>query len=134
MVPLSKLGLLPWMLNPLTGYVMVLQTIGRKSGKPRLTPLNYALADGYIYCMAGFGSGTHWLANLKANPVVEIHVGGTALRGIAEIVTESEEAQRIFIQIIPNCGFASLLVGLNPFTLTDEKILQKRGPEVVARI
>lgn len=33
MVPLSKLGLLPWMLNPLTGYIMVLQTIGRESGK-----------------------------------------------------------------------------------------------------
>jgi len=134
MVPLSKLGLLPWMLNPLTGYIMVLQTIGRKSGKTRLTPLNYALADGYIYCMAGFGSGTHWLANLRANPIVEVHVAGTALRGSAEIVTESEEAQRIFIQIMHNCGFASLLVGLNPLTLTDEKILQKRGPEVVVRI
>jgi deazaflavin-dependent oxidoreductase (nitroreductase family) len=113
---------------------MVLQTIGRKSGKPRLTPLNYALADGYIYCIAGFGSGTHWLANLKANPTVEIHVAGTALKGSAEIVTESEVAQRVFIQMIHNCGFASLLVGLNPFTLTDEKILQKRGPEVVVRI
>ena len=134
MVPLSKVGLLPWMQNPLTGYIMVLQTIGRKSGKPRLTPLNYALADGYIYCIAGFGSGTHWLANLKANPVVEVRIAGTALRGSAEIVTESEEAQRIFIQIIHNCGLASLLVGLNPFTLTDEKILQKRGPEVVVRI
>ena len=134
MVPLSRLGLLPWMLNPLTGYIMVLQTIGRKSGKTRLTPLNYALADGYIYCMAGFGSGTHWLANLRANPIVEVHVAGTALRGSAEIVTESEEAQRIFIQIMHNCGFASLLVGLNPLTLTDEKILQKRGPEVVVRI
>jgi len=134
MVPLSKLGLLPWMQNPLTGYIMVLQTIGRKSGKPRLTPLNYALADGYIYCIAGFGSGTHWLANLKANPVVEVRIAGTALRGSAEIVTESEETQRSFIQIIHNCGFAALLVGLNPFTLTDEKILQKRGPEVVVRI
>ena len=134
MVPLSKLGLLPWMLNPLTGYIMVLQTIGRKSGKPRLTPLNYALADGNLYCIAGFGSGTHWLANLKANPNVEIHVAGTKLRGKAEIVTEQEEAQRTFIQIIHNCGFASLMVGLNPLTLTDEKILQKRGPEVVVRI
>jgi deazaflavin-dependent oxidoreductase (nitroreductase family) len=134
MVPLSKLGLLPWMLNPLTGYIMVLKTIGRKSGKTRLTPLNYALADGYIYCMAGFGSGTHWLANLTSNHDVEVHIAGTALRGIAEIITESEEAQRIFIQIMHNCGFASLLVGLNPLTLTDEKILQKRGPEVVVRI
>ena len=134
MVPLSKVGLLPWMQNPLTGYIMVLQTIGRKSGKPRLTPLNYALADGYIYCIAGFGSGTHWLANLKANPVVEVRIAGTALKGSAEIVTKGEEAQRIFIQIIHNCGFAALLVGLNPFRLTDEKILQKRGPEVVVRI
>ena len=134
MVPLSKLGLLPWMINPLTGYIMVLQTIGRKSGKPRLTPLNYALADGYIYCIAGFGSGTHWLANLRANPIVEVHVAGTALRGSAEIVTESEVAQRIFIQIIHNCGFAALMVGLNPLTLADEKILQKSGPEVVVRI
>lgn len=134
MVPLSKIGLLPWMLNPFTGYIMVLQTLGRKSGKQRLTPLNYALADGNIYCIAGFGSGTHWLANLKANPTVEVHVAGTALRGKAEIVTEREEAQRTFIQIIHNCGFASLMVGLNPFTLTDEKILQKSGPEVVVRI
>jgi hypothetical protein len=33
-----------------------------------------------------------------------------------------------------NSGFASLFVGLNPFTLTDEKILEKRGPKVVVRI
>ncbi len=134
MVPLSKLGLLPWMQNPLTGYIMILQTIGRKSGKARLTPLNYTLADGYIYCIAGFGSGTHWLANLKANPNVEVSVAGPVVRGYAEIVTDGKEAQRIFIQIMHNCGFASLLVGLNPFTLTDEKILRKRGPEVVVRI
>jgi len=38
MVPMSRFGLLPWMLNPLTGYIMVLQTTGRKSGKTRLTP------------------------------------------------------------------------------------------------
>ena len=80
------------MLNPLTGYIMVLQTTGRKSGKTRLTPLNYALADGYIYCMAGFGSGTNWLANLKANPTVEVHLAGATVKGKAEIVTEKEDA------------------------------------------
>ena len=133
-VPMSKYGLLPWMLNPLTGYIMVLYTTGRKSGKIRLSPMNYALADGFIYCLAGFGAGTDWLANLKANPSVEVHLAGTALRGDAEIVTEPEEAQRAFIRVMHNCGFDSLLVGLNPLTLTDEKILQKRGPEVVVRI
>jgi F420H(2)-dependent quinone reductase len=86
MVPLSRFGLFPWMLNPLTGYIMVLQAIGRKSGKPRLTPLNYAIADGSICCMVGFGAGTHWLVNLKANPAVELHLSGTTVRGRAEVV------------------------------------------------
>ena len=87
MVPVSRLSLLPWMVNPLVGYIMVLQTIGRKSGKPRQTPLNYALADGCIYCMAGFGVGTDWLANLKSNPNVEVRLPGTVVKGEAEIVT-----------------------------------------------
>lgn len=115
MVHLSTLGLLPWMQNPLAGYIMILQTIGRKSGKVQYTPLNCALADGNIYYIAGIGSGTK-------------------VRGHAEIVTEGEEAERIFIQILHNCGLAALLVGLNPSTLTDEKILRKRGPEVVVRL
>ena len=134
MVPASRLGLLPWMVNPLMGYILVLQTIGRKSGKPRQTPLNYTLADGSIYCMAGFGAGTDWLANLKANPNVEVRLPGTIVKGKAEIVTEQEVIERIFIQIIHNCGFASLFVGLNPLALTDEKILTKRGQQVVVRI
>ena len=59
---------------------------------------------------------------------------GNALRGSAEIVTDGEETQRVSLQILHNCGFAALLVGLNPFTLTDEKIMRKRGPEIVVRI
>jgi deazaflavin-dependent oxidoreductase (nitroreductase family) len=122
------------MVNPLVGYIMVLQIIGRKSGKPRHTPLNYALADGCIYCMAGFGVGTDWLANLKANPGVEVRLPGTVVKGKAEIVTEQKLIERIFIQSIRNCGFASLFIGLNPLTLTDEKIRAKRSQEVLVRI
>jgi deazaflavin-dependent oxidoreductase (nitroreductase family) len=134
MIPMNNWGLLPWQLNPLSGYVMVLHTIGRKSGKVRITALNYAIMDGSVYCLAGFGSGTDWLANLKANPAVEVHLAGTAFKGRAEVVTESAEVRRAVIQVVHNTGFASLLVGLNPLTLTDEKILAKQGPEVVVRI
>lgn len=135
MVPMSRIGLLPWILNPLAGYIMVLQTTGRKSGKLRLTPLNYAIVNGSLYCMAGFGSGTDWLANLRATPDVEVRLPGTVLRGRAKIVTDEDEAEYVFIQILHNCGFASLLVGLNPFTLTDEKILAKKHDrEVLVRI
>jgi hypothetical protein len=38
MVPASRLGLFPGMVNPLVGYSMVLQTIGRKSGQLRQLP------------------------------------------------------------------------------------------------
>lgn len=134
MVSVSRLGLLPRMVNPLVGYILVLQTIGRKSRKPRQTPLNYALADGCIYCMAGFGVGTDWLANLKANPNVEVRLPVTVVKGKAEIVTEQEVIERIFIQILRNCGFASLFIGLNPLALADEKILAKRDQQVVVRI
>jgi hypothetical protein len=52
----------------------------------------------------------------------------------SEVVNDPQEAQRALIQIIHNCGFALLFVGLNPLTLADEKILAKRRPEVVVRI
>lgn len=134
MVPAQKIGLFPWMLDPLTGYILVLKTIGRKSGKERLTPLNYAIANGFVYCMAGFDSGTDWLNNLKAYPTVEVGLAGTTFRGKAEVVIDYLEAQYAFLHIIRNCGFASLLIGLNPLTLTDGKILAKRRSEVVVRI
>jgi hypothetical protein len=79
MVPMRSFGLLPWILHPLAGYIMVLQTIGRKSRKPRVTALNYALADGCSYCIAGFGPGTDRLTTLNVNPTVEVHLPGTAL-------------------------------------------------------
>ncbi len=41
MVPLFRLGLGPFFGNPLSGYIMVLKAIGRKSGKVRYTPVNY---------------------------------------------------------------------------------------------
>ncbi len=48
MVPMFRLGFAPLMGNPISGYIMVIKTIGRKSGKTRLTPVNYAIIDGNI--------------------------------------------------------------------------------------
>ena len=38
MVPLFRLGLGRWIVNPFTGYIMVLITIGRRSGQRRYAP------------------------------------------------------------------------------------------------
>ena len=38
MIPMLRAGLGPLIGNPFTGYMMLLRTIGRKSGLPRYTP------------------------------------------------------------------------------------------------
>jgi hypothetical protein len=48
MVPMFRLGLDPFIGNVVTGYIMVLKTVGRKTGKTRFTPVNYAIQVGII--------------------------------------------------------------------------------------
>ena len=49
MVPMFRLGLGPFMGNPLSGYIMVIRTVGRKSGKIRYAPVNYVIHKGDIW-------------------------------------------------------------------------------------
>ena len=65
MVPAFRLGLGFLVGTPFGGYIMVLRTVGRKTGKIRSTPVNYAILDGHIYCLSGFGAGAHWVRNLQ---------------------------------------------------------------------
>ena len=62
MVPMWRLGL-GGMLNSwptVGGRLMVLVHRGRRSGREYRTPLNYAIVDGQVYCLAGFGGGSDW--------------------------------------------------------------------------
>ena len=43
-----------------------------QSGKQYLTPVNYALVDGEVYCTAGFGPRTDWYRNILADPNVRL--------------------------------------------------------------
>lgn len=55
MVPMFRLGLGPVIGNPLSGYIMVIKTSGRKSGITRYSPVNYAILNGSVYCLSGYG-------------------------------------------------------------------------------
>ncbi len=74
MILLWKLGLADWLnLWPsVFGQFMVITHIGRNTGFKRLTPVNYAVIDGEIYCCAGFGKVSDWYKNILANPTVEV--------------------------------------------------------------
>jgi deazaflavin-dependent oxidoreductase (nitroreductase family) len=76
-------------LGPIVGkIVLLLTTTGRKSGKLRVTPLQYEEIDG-AYCLgAARGLQADWVRNIQANPKVEVRVKARHFRGTAEIITD----------------------------------------------
>lgn len=134
MVPLFRLGLGPLMVNPFSGYIMVIRTVGRRTGKVRYTPVNYALLDGCVYCLAGWGEISHWVKNMRAHPHIELILPGGAIAGAAEDVTDPAEALRAARQVLRNGGFAGFFMGFNPFTAPDDVVREKIAATRVVRI
>src|SRR5512137_2099457 len=93
MVPMFRLGFGPFFGNPFTGYIMVLKVIGRKTGKLRYAPVNYAIMDGRVYCISGFRHVSDWYANLRANPNIEVLLPGGAISG--SVTEVSDPAARL---------------------------------------
>ena len=61
--------------------LLLLQTVGAKSGKPRLSPLAYLTVDGKMLIVGSYaGAPKHpaWVQNLRANPRAHIEVGTDA--------------------------------------------------------
>ena len=86
-----KLGL-GWMIGH---YILLLTTIGRKSGKARHTPLEYLYDrenDRYRIA-AGWGGNTDWYKNVSANPNVTAQVGRRKFIAIAEPASDEEVAK-----------------------------------------
>jgi len=69
-------------------FVLLLETTGRKSGLPRVTPLQYDEVDGIIYVGSARGVKADWYRNLAANPNVEVTVGSRRFRGCADLITD----------------------------------------------
>lgn len=88
-----RLGL-GWMIGK---YVLLLTTTGRKSGKPRQTPLEYRhdlQTDSFII-MAGWGGKTDWCRNVTANPFVQVQAGQRKFTSRAERLSDAEVAAHL---------------------------------------
>jgi deazaflavin-dependent oxidoreductase (nitroreductase family) len=76
------------------GPILLLTTIGRRTGQRRTTPLLY-LPDGDNYLVVGSNGGREqppaWLLNLTATPTVELQVGRRRLRADAYILSTPEK-------------------------------------------
>jgi deazaflavin-dependent oxidoreductase (nitroreductase family) len=125
MVPMFRLGFGPFFGNPLSGYILVLKTIGRKTGKVRYVPLNYAIYKGDVYCISGGRKTSDWYRNLHANPEIEMILPGGNLYVRMDKISDSAERVLIARQVLKNAGFAGFFEGYNPFTISDEELKHK---------
>ena len=75
--------------GPILGrIILLLTTTGRKSGKRRVTPVQYEEIDGTLYIGSARGSKADWVRNITANPHVEVRVKNRHFRGLGELITE----------------------------------------------
>ncbi len=78
--------------------VLLLTSIGRRSGQPRTAPVLY-LADGERVVVIGSNAGNErapaWSYNLRANPEAEVQIGGE-VRSVRARVAEGEERAELW--------------------------------------
>ncbi|MDQ3933921.1 MAG: nitroreductase family deazaflavin-dependent oxidoreductase [Actinomycetota bacterium] len=90
----------------LGGPVMVLETVGRRSGKPRATPVIYAWdGDDLIVVAANAGNPRPpaWWLNLEAQPRAHVVMGGErrAVRARRAEGEERERRLRVYERVYP---------------------------------
>ena len=118
--------------NNLSRPVLLLTTTGRRSGMPRVAPLQYEEIDGTIYLAAARGQKADWFRNIVAHPQVQIQIGTRTFSATAEPTTDTthiadflETRRTRHPQMI---GAMLLLHGLSP--RVDRQALEKLAQEL----
>lgn len=92
-----------------TTPLLLLTTVGAKSGQPRTSPLAYTTdGDRFILIASDKGSPAHpgWYYNVLAHPIVTVEIGHERFQARA-IVTKEPERSRLFAQMASQlAGFA----------------------------
>src|SRR5690242_15492829 len=89
--------------------IVLLTTIGKKSGQPRTKPL-FHLKEGtsyFVFASAGGGAkNPAWYANLAANSKVTVEDHGRTIAGTASTVNDPERARiwQTLLEKAPNFG------------------------------
>ncbi len=87
--------------------LLLLTTMGRKTGQQRVTPVMYIRdGDNYVITASYAGQDKHpsWFVNLKANPQATIQVGKIANSVMAH-QANPEEKKRLWAQLVEQAPF-----------------------------
>jgi deazaflavin-dependent oxidoreductase (nitroreductase family) len=82
--------------------ILLLTTRGRKTGKPRTTPLIYLEDDQQLAIVAskgGWPSDPLWYQNLKADPAVEVQVR-SSVRPMTARTASADEREKLWPRLV----------------------------------
>jgi deazaflavin-dependent oxidoreductase (nitroreductase family) len=76
--------------------ILLLNTVGRKSGKKRTSPLLYVMdGEDFVIIASKGGAATHpaWYLNLRANPEATVEIGDREVQVEAEVADPEDKAR-----------------------------------------
>jgi deazaflavin-dependent oxidoreductase (nitroreductase family) len=95
---LAKYGANPfvkaWVRLGLSREWAILETRGRKSGKPRRTPVGNGLQGDTFWIVAEHGRRAGYVRNIAADPAVRVRVGRRWRTGRAELMPDDDPLER----------------------------------------
>jgi deazaflavin-dependent oxidoreductase (nitroreductase family) len=74
---------------------LILETVGRKSGQPRRTPVTDGLDGDVLWIVAEHGRRAAYVRNIEANPRVRVRIGRRWRAGTARVVPEDDPRERL---------------------------------------
>lgn len=90
--------------------MLILHTVGAKSGQPRVNPLVYAKdGDRMIVAASKGGADTNpdWYHNLRADPAATVEVGAEQFPVRVTLVTEDPQRAELYAKLVAHrSGFA----------------------------
>lgn len=95
---------------------MLIETIGRRSGLPRQTPIGGLLQGSTCWLVSEFGRHSQYVRNIAANPQVRVFAHGKWHTGTAVILDEDDPRQRLK-QLPRYNSFMVQRIGTNLLTL-----------------
>jgi deazaflavin-dependent oxidoreductase (nitroreductase family) len=75
--------------------VALLETTGRKSGRPRVTPVGNGLRGSEFWIVTEHGWSSAYVKNIQADPHVRLKVGRRWLSGTAVILPDDDPYERM---------------------------------------
>jgi deazaflavin-dependent oxidoreductase (nitroreductase family) len=120
-----------WIANPISRRLArflpgqaVLETIGRRSGAARPTPIGGRLDGSTFWLVSEFGRQSNYVRNIDANPRVRLQLRGRWHAGTATLLEDDEPQQRL--RQLPRLN--SMMVGLVGTDLLTVRIDLDRAP------